>query len=428
MLKKLLLISAVCLLAVSILWTGQAKAKAEIWILGFGCSPDEKESELCKERERNLAKFEEMHPDVKLKMDDLPGGIEKLLATIAAGTPPDVFNADFERLPLFIENEALLDIMPLVKEDPDMDLGIYFPKLLAIHQFDDKLYGLPNDFTPLVIYYNKDMFNEAGLDYPKDGWTWEDFLATAKGLTRDTDGDGKIDQYGFLFSKWFYQWIPWVWQNDADVLSPDGAKAEGYTNSPETVEAITFFTDLLLKHKVAPTPTDWTAMVGGTWDKFLTGRVGMVLSGHWSMVGLQLSKHFNLETVGVVGLPQNKKRVTVFYESNYSIPATTKYPKEAYEFIKYWTGPEVQKSALLSGIAIPGVIPVAEELKTQHPNEVIFNDEVQYMRAPWGTKITKADQLSDILSDAVEQITIGGVPVQKALDDAAKKLDREFAK
>lgn len=373
-------------------------------------------------------KFEREHPHIKLKIEHIPGSQEyvfKLLTQFVAGTAPDIISLDASSAAVFINNNVLRDLSPYIAADLTFDENAFFPNVYSIATRDKKIYGLPGNFTPMMVYYNKHLFDEAGVAYPRDGWTWEEFLDACLRLTKTRPGETSPYQYGFYFTNWMPGWIMWLWQNGADVLSPDGTRANGFLNSPEAVEAVQFFTDLVIKHKVAPTISE-TAATGS--NLFQSGQAAMEISGHWSMVGYKASesKTFKFSDIGVIGLPQRKHRVTVMYHAGLSITVNSKHPKEAWEFIRYGTGAEVQAKMASSGLAVAGVRSVAEKRAAADKLEPVFVREIKYARAPWGARVEGYAYVEDVGKMAVDEVLLGGVPVKQALDRAARKIDEKL--
>lgn len=147
--------------------------------------------------------FHAANPNISVKVDvsDWDSYWTKLNTLIAGGTPPDVFAMD---APLFLDWQsrgALLNLQPYIDKNPGLLEGFY-PQTLTAYKTPDGYYGLPRDFQTIVLFYNKDMFDAAGVEYPTSDWTYDDLLAAAKTLTLDKDSDGKIDQYGFWSDTW----------------------------------------------------------------------------------------------------------------------------------------------------------------------------------------------------------------------------------
>lgn len=370
--------------------------------------------------------FMEKYPNIQVAYEPIPGddSNQKILASIASGNAPDVFLMDSVVLPQFIDNEAVLDMGPYAKKDPTFNKDVWFKNVYDIGVRGDKIYDLPRGFTPLVVYYNKEVFDKSGVPYPKEGWTWNNFLETAKKLTK-AGADGKTEQYGFTADPYFYKSVPFVWQNGGDVLSKDGKTAKGYLNGAATVEAYQFYTDLVTKHKVSPSPSVKKAF-GDLF--FQTGKIAMNISGHWTLLGLNdtaKAGKFNIDKLGVVGLPKNKEKVSVMYEAGWAASASTKHPQEAYQLAKFMAESEVgQKARIQSGLELSAVKKVSEEYAKDKPLEQVFVNEVQYARQPWGSIHPKWDTIQKEIDKAIEQIIVNNTPVQKAFDDAVPKIDK----
>ncbi len=164
----------------------------------------------------------------RVQVEGIPGEyVQKMLLNHVAGTMPDVMIVDAASAAVFVNNGMLMDLTPFIKRDAEFNIEDYYANTVKIGRREDKLFMIPGDFTPMVMYYNKDIFDAAGVAYPKAGWSFQEFLETAKKLT-----DPAKKQYGFAFANWMPGWIMWIWNNGGDVLSPDGKTASGYFDSP----------------------------------------------------------------------------------------------------------------------------------------------------------------------------------------------------
>ncbi|GDX40429.1 sugar ABC transporter substrate-binding protein [Armatimonadota bacterium] len=369
------------------------------------------------------AEWARIHPNIRIELEHIPGSgeyVPKLLTSIVAHTEPDMVSLDASSAAIFIENNALKDLAPFAKAE-SFDEGVYYPNVLGLAKRGDQLFALPADFTPMMLYYNKRLFDKAGIPYPSDGWTWEEFLQTCRKLTIASAGSHRPSQYGFIFDNWMPGWIMWLWQAGGDVLSPDGKRSVGYLDSTEAANAVRFFTDIV-KERLAPSLSE-TASQGV--DLFSAGKVAMKISGHWSIVGFKASETIHLEDVGVVSLPRKKKRITVMYEMGYAMTRGCKHPKEAWEYIKFLSGAFVQRKRAELGIGISAHRAIAEERRHTNPLEPVFLDNVQYAVPPWGARVENYAQVEDIGKEMVDEILIGNKPVELALHEAAKRIQAE---
>ncbi|MBL8133820.1 MAG: extracellular solute-binding protein, partial [Anaerolineae bacterium] len=235
-------------------------------VVGFVVPLEEQGTPLDEAYKAFIAGFQESHPGVTVNALETPPEFDtQLLVDLAAGTAPDVWNQDASTLARLVDAGYVLDMNECTALVPEFNLDRFFPSTLAIHQREEggPIYGVPNDFTPMVIYYNTLAFERAGVEPPQAGWTWEDFVEIAKQVTLDGNGNNaaspnfdpeNVTQWGFRVRKWTFEWLYRVWQAGSDVISPDGTTASGYLDSPESIAAITFLRDLVTVERVAPPP------------------------------------------------------------------------------------------------------------------------------------------------------------------------------
>ncbi|HET6455993.1 MAG TPA: extracellular solute-binding protein, partial [Armatimonadota bacterium] len=172
---------------------------------------------------RASKEFMRLNPDVKVRFENLPYAQywDKLQTMNAAGVAPDIIFMESSRFAKFASSGALEDLQPYIERDGDVNLPDFYPAALDSYRWKGDIYGLPNDIAIGVVFWNKDLFDEAGVPYPlaldpsgKPGWTWNDYLKASKMLTFDFDEDGRIDQYGTLIGDWRH----FVWQNRGEVV------------------------------------------------------------------------------------------------------------------------------------------------------------------------------------------------------------------
>jgi multiple sugar transport system substrate-binding protein len=367
--------------------------------------------------------FEQDNPGVRLRIELNPGEgyAQKMLLNFVAGAEPDIMVVDASSAAVFINNGVFENLTPYIEADSDFDIDDFYPNVVDIGRRDDAIYTIPSDFTPMVMYYNRRLFDEAGVPYPQPGWTFDQFLQTAQALT-----DHERGRYGFLVTNWMPAWVMWLWNNGGEALSPDGNRAGGYFDSPQSVEAITFLRDLVTKHRVAPALSQAAAQ--GI-DPFANGQVAMKVSGQWEMVSFRASQTIDWRDLGVVELPSNVGRShTVMYEAGYGISLRSKHKDLAWKFVKMWSGYELQKTYSQSGIAISARKDVSREL-AQDPVERQFLDIVSTARPPAGSWIEGYGVVERQGGSAMDTILNDPkADVRAVLNRAATRIDREFAK
>ena len=143
-------------------------------------------------------------------------------------------------------------------------------------RFNDKLTCLPQNISSLVVYYNKDLFKEAGVAEPKEGWKWDDMVAAAKKLTKDSNGDGKAEVYGLGIEASIIRVAPFVWSNGGELVDDDEKPTHFTLDTPEAQDALERFLQLHVTDKVTPSDEEVEAEDDET--RFQNGRMAMVLS------------------------------------------------------------------------------------------------------------------------------------------------------
>lgn len=367
--------------------------------------------------------FERRH-GVRVQVEGIPGRgqyVPKLLMTYVAGNPPDVMTLDASSAAVFIDNGLLADLTPLIAKDPAFDLGAYFPNVVDVARRGDRLFAIPGDFTPMVIIYNKRLFDQAGVPYPRPGWTREEFLEAARALTVKEPGAASPRQYGFKFENWMPAWLPWIWAGGGDVLSPDGTRAGGYLDSPATLDTIRFLVDMIHRDRLAPNLSE---SVATGIDLFRGGRAAMTLTGHWSLIEYRVDKM----DVGITSIPRvGDHRVTVMYEAGMAISEASPHKDLAWEYVKYMTGVAAQKEKLAMGLAISANREVAR-LFAGTEVEDAFLEEVARARPPWGSRVERYELVEDLGREMMEDILTGGEAIEDTVRRTAALIDAELGR
>jgi multiple sugar transport system substrate-binding protein len=356
---------------------------------------------------------------------------EKLITAIASGAPPDVFLLDVPDIPAFVERGLVLDLGPYVAR-VGYDTGAVFPEVLAVFRRGAQLFAFPKGFTPLVVYYNAQLFREYGIAPPADAWTREAFLAAAQALTRDLDGDGRIDIYGVNFPRQLYEWIPFVWSGGGDILDPQGRRSVGYLDADPTVETFAFLTALVTTHRVAP-PVNYRRTgdplrVG----RFYMGKQGMLVSGHWHMPRLAAYAARGELEFGVAPIPHRAgaEPQTVIYTAGWAVPANTPHKRLALELAAYLAGAEAQRLRAASRLEIPAVEAVAYDIAAADTTgvEQAFLDLVPTGRQPWGATVVDFHEIEELSFDIMDRHLLRGEPLLETAAEIARRIDEVIAR
>ncbi|HEY4688137.1 MAG TPA: sugar ABC transporter substrate-binding protein [Anaerolineae bacterium] len=305
-------------------------------------SPVEKEAV-----EQMVRAFEAIHPDIKIEAQHLADSeyLSRVSAMIAAGSPPDVGYLLETHAPLWASEGKVLDMTGIIKSDPD--LASRLPEAYYYYA-PGKTIGTNTAAEIILLFYNKDVFDRAGVPYPpakaEDAWTWDEFLARAQQLTTDRNGKHPgqpgfdpedIDVYGVSsrFDYW-YSYFPFIYSNGGQIVNAEGTRL--LLDSPEAVEAIQRLADLMWVHHVMPTPQQAQRLPPGE-VLMQTGKLAMDIRGQWKLLDYSSIPDLRL---GVAVLPKMKEPKTLILGSPTVIFSGTHNLDAAIQFYKFHNDPK----------------------------------------------------------------------------------------
>ncbi len=341
----------------------------------------------------------------------------KLSTMIAGGIGPDFFYLSHEQLPAFAAQGALRDLTELIEADSDpvTDLSSYYPSILSGYRYLGRWYGLPWIAQPVILYCNAALFRTAGIPLPDASWDWDQFLAAAKALTRDVDGDGRIDQWGFILSGGWPPYEMFVWQNGAEVVDrqdrPD-------LRDPRALAAIDFRTGLIHSAGVAP-PLSVVSEMGFS-ELFRAGKVAMFMGG----AADDLDRIEGLEVV-TAEVPKGPGgvRATFAWTAGLCIARDVPDPKHAFQAykqlldgIQHWKIPAPRR-------ALAGKLEQSEPRKAGSAE--VIRRSMEYMRTP--PAFERQLEWSTLFSEEFEDpILRSGTPAKEQLRRVGQLLERAF--
>jgi multiple sugar transport system substrate-binding protein len=181
-----------------------------------------------------IADYRHQHPETRLRLENMPGRsiTQKLLTGMDAGHAPDLCVLHWTWLPQVASTDQLLPLDDLVQRD-GIDVEDYYPVGLQAYTYHEKLYGIPLRGSTITCFYNMDLFDQYGVAYPTDDWTWEELLEKAGKLTVDTDQDGLPDIYGCTP----YDIANYVWSAGGDFLRWEDGRYVSNLDDPRVIEA-----------------------------------------------------------------------------------------------------------------------------------------------------------------------------------------------
>ena len=367
--------------------------------------------------------FEALHPDISVKVEiaDWDSYWDKLRIQTVGGTAPDIFAMDAPIYPDWQSRNALLDLTPYLEAAPETLAGVY-PGPLSTYQLDAGTFGLPRDMQTIVLFYNKDMFDAAGVSYPDENWTLEDLSAAAAALTLDTDGDGSTDQWGISTELWDMEpfWGPVLYSYGAAPISDDHAKT--LVGDEKAVQAWDYINNLYASGGIM---SDEDLESYG-YDGFLAGVAAMTFSGHWVVPGYA-DLPFGWDIAPFPKGPES--RATLVNSAGIVASATTKHPEEAVEFIKYVISEGAQTRLAELGFAIPVLDSVVNSpAYLDQPGEIdqtIFTDAVAYAHTK--PSFRGYEEWSAAVGDLLAEVWLGELSMSEALAEIVPSADEILA-
>jgi multiple sugar transport system substrate-binding protein len=366
-----------------------------------------------------ITAFRKVEPEVSVQLieasdrDDL---LARLSTSFAGGTPPDLFLLNYRFYGQFAARDVLEPIEDRLNDSDAFEEDDFYPQALEAFRFDGELVCLPQNISSLVVYYNRDLFRQAKVPEPQPGWTWDEMVEKAIKLTRDTNGDGDIDQHGLGVEPSIIRVAPFVWSNGGDVVDDEDEPTRLVLDTPEATEAMQKFFDLRREHLVVPSEQEVEAEDDET--RFQNGREAMVLSSRRATPAFRTITAFDWD---VAPLPRHNDEAGILHSDAYCLTKASDNKDAAWAFMEFALGEEGQRITARSGRTVPSLKAVARSsafldpsLKPAH-SEVFLDGIPAIRRVP---TISTWPEIEDAAEGILEQGLYRGVPAE----EVAKQL------
>lgn len=366
-------------------------------------------------------RFMAAHPGVTVTVDlnaGTSGGwadyVVKVLSQFNTGTNYDVYHTAIETF----QSLASKGVFDPVEDriEGDSSFADFDPRLFELASYEGHTYFVPSTWNNIVTYYNRDMFDAAGLTYPGEDWTWEDFRKAAEALTI-RDASGNVTQFGYEIPNFFFALMPWFFSNGTSVLNEDWTGSNML--DPKVTETLQFLYDLVNVSKVAPIPGEENMD-----NQFFAGQVAMISRGHW-VVQNSLKSGLDIDITTVPGKVNNS---TVIGFGGYGLSNNTPNKDLAWELIKFLTDEETQKAEGDLGGAIPGrkAASETESFLAYPPNAKLY-----YATLPTTQAVPSPANfvdVSNIFMRYFKQMMAGEISIADGVVAADEELNASFAK
>jgi multiple sugar transport system substrate-binding protein len=374
--------------------------------------------------EERLQLAHQKFPDITVNLQMTPPAdySQKVSTAIAGGTGPDIIELA-EQTPVFGSKHQIRELDDQVassKLDLNATFGDRVPK---IFQYDGKQYAIPDRSGAMVLYYNKKMFDAAGVAYPTVDWSQADLLAAAQKLT--IHQGAQTTQWGFGTISWYPYWMTFLAQNGGRVLDDKGKPV---INSPENVEAMQWYTDLAAKHKVSPTLRDWANYGKGVGPDqlFAQGKLAMEITGFWNLAAATSVPGLDWDVAPVW---HGKQRATSAFFNGLAISRTSKHSDEAWKIIQFMASEEGQRPIIENAEDAPANLKVQQSDAFLHPKwatrAVNMNAFAQSADAVFVPPLTPQwNEMLKVCTDNIELMMNQKVTPKEALDTIQKQLEK----
>ncbi|PSF36577.1 ABC transporter substrate-binding protein [Aphanothece hegewaldii CCALA 016] len=366
-----------------------------------------------------LNKFNQSHPDIKVEdfyIGQPDQQLPKILTAIVGKQPPDMLWYTPQLTSQLVELDAIIPLEKWLNNSPRKTEII--PSLFETMELNRQIYSIPFATNNTAIFYRPSLFKEAGIQTIPQ--TWEELQKAAEKLTKDLDGDGKIDQHGMLLSLGKEEWVVFVWlplmysagaefgQNNQFNLVQDG-----------TIKALEFGSNLVKNNLAILSPPER----GYELDNFINGKVAMQITGPWTLGQLNQTKI----DYDAFPIPKLEKSATVLGGENLFVFKTTPLREKAcLEFLEYILSEEFQTPWAIK----TGYLPInlkseqSEEYQAFVKENPVLNIFLQQMKWVRSRPIMLGyNHLSENLGRAIESSLLGEKSPEEALDTAQKRLE-----
>lgn len=329
---------------------------------------------------------------------------------VAGGTAPDCYELNIENFAAYANKGVLAELTGI-------DVSGYNATALSAFQVNGSQYGVPGNFSNVVLIYNKDLFDQAGASYPDDSWTWDDAMAACEKISALGD-----DIYGIYQPITFNEFFKVAAQYGGSVLNED--RTAFTINSPENLQAAQMMIDKIVVTNVQPTESQMGGM--GDWDLFESGRLGMIPTGIWAFGAFTDACDFNWD---ICVEPGGTKKATHFFSNALVVNKDSDKKEAAAAWINWLaSSDEAAKMRIEAGWDLPAisddsVLSGYLEITPPDNRQAVF-DSLNYLAA--APIIEEYSLMADIITDKLSLAAAGELTAEEALNQAQDECSAQI--
>ncbi len=371
----------------------------------FSAAPDYLE-----ELDAIIAEFEAENPDINVEVVTAPFDdyFTLLQSDILSGDAPDVFELNYENFVTFAVNDTLLDISEYLSGDAP-----YYQRALEAFQYDDQQLALPASFSTVLLFYNQDLFDEAGVDYPTNEWTWEDATVAAQAIAELGD-----DYWGVFSPVQFWEFYKKAGQNGECQFFNDD-QTESLLNSEACIETLENMISLI-DNGLMPSATDLSGVSDS--ELFISGKLGMIVTGIWMFGAFEdVDFAWDIEIE-----PAGNQHGHHFFANGVAVSASTNNPEATAKWAEFFTASEitaitrVEAGWELSALDAPEYFEAYLEQTPPTNRAAVFEALESPITPP---VIERQNEFQDTVNNLILQAVDGELSAEEALNRAKEAVD-----
>lgn len=382
--------------------------------------------------EEVVAGFEDHAPGIDVQAQYTPGKSDygkRISTAFAGGAPPDVFLINYRDYGQYAASGALEPLGPRLDASEAIAEDDFYELPIEAFSQDDELICIPQNISSLVVYYNVDLFEAAGVPLPTDGWTLDDFVAAAEALTVDEDGDGVNEVHGLVTESSLIRYAPFIWSAGGEIVDDVDNPTRLTLDTPEAREAIEWFMNLGAGgHDVVPSEAE--VLAEDDLSRFMNGRAGMFLQSRRVVPTLREIDGFRWD---VAPLPQDEQPAGILHSDAFCMSADAADKDAAWAFIEYAAGPAGQEILARTGRTVPSMKSVAEspvflggdgEGEANPPSSRVYLDTIPALRRVPSTSTWP--EIEDIFNAEFQRAFSGEIDPGTAIANVQARTEDAF--
>lgn len=365
-----------------------------------------------------VATFEAEHPDIEIDYTTAPFAdyFTKLQTDFAAGNAPDVFELNYENFVTFASRGTLEPLGPYLDGEGGVADDTFYPAALEAFAHEGTQYGVPITFSTVVLFYNQDLFDEAGVAYPDGDWTWDDVLAAAEAINQPEE---RI--WGMYQPVQFWEFYKVAHAAGGGLELGDEIRID----TPENRAAARYLAEKI-ERGVMPTDAQMSGMANE--DLFANGQLGMLVSGIW-MFEQFADAGFDWD---IAVEPGSERKATHFFANAVAVAESSEVKDAAWQWARFLaSSPEVAETRIAANWELPalsldqaGVLQPYLEKGQPDNREAVF-ESLQYAVTP--PVVDRQPELQDIVNGELEAVRTGAKSVEEALASAQRRVEALLA-